>query len=495
MPSTRFRFLLVALTPVASFCTWSAAAEQKSKPNVVVILADDEGFADVGYQGCKDIPTPHIDAFAKSGVRFTNGYVSCPLCSPTRAGLMTGRYQQRFGHEFNPGPGGYTAEFGLPLSQITIADRMKAAGYVTGHIGKWHLGNDPKFHPQRRGFDEEFGFPGGAHDYFKDLIPNNPIRRGTEPVEEPDYLTDALTREAVSFIDRHAKEPFFLYLPYNAVHSPLQATEMYLDRFKNIADKRRRTHAAMLSALDDGVGKVLDELHKKGLDEKTLVFYLSDNGGPTPSTTSSNLPLRGIKGQVWEGGIHIPFAVRWTGKIPADKVYEKPVISLDIFPTAVAVAGGSVPDDRPMDGVNLLPYVTGEKSDAPHQALFWRMGPQAAVRKGNWKLVRMGDKDKPKTELYNLASDLSETKDVATDHADLVKEMKGDLEKWESQLATPLWTPARQRPGAAAASRPAGRPGRLTAEQRAQLTPEQRAQRRQQRQQRQQQQQQGTESE
>jgi arylsulfatase A-like enzyme len=415
------------------------------RPNIVVIVADDQGYAEAGCYGNKDVPTPHMDSLARNGIRFTDGYVSCPVCSPTRAGLMTGRYQQRFGHEFNPGPAQQAdSEFGLPLSQVTMADCLKAAGYATGIVGKWHLGFEPKYHPLKRGFDEYFGFLGGAHAYLDgDGRPRQgSILRGTEPVGENEYLTDAFTREAVAFIERHHEHPFFLYLAYNAVHAPLQASPKYYDRFANIADPKRRTFAAMLSALDDGVGAVLGKLAKAGLDENTLVFFISDNGGPTRQTTSRNEPLRGFKGQVLEGGIRIPYMVQWKGHLPAGKTYRQPVISLDILPTAVGAAGGKLPEAK-LDGVNLLPYLKGEKAEPPHEALFWRFGQQSAIRKGQWKLVKVGNQP---LELYDLASDIGESSNLAEQKPDVLKELEAAWKQWNSQLAEPRWKPQQAKP-------------------------------------------------
>src|SRR5581483_8060071 len=252
-------------------------------PNVVVLLADDLGYGDLSLHGCQDISTPRIDAFAKEGVRCTNGYVSGPYCSPTRAGLLTGRYQQRFGHEFNPRylfQGG--AGQGLSPREVTLANRLQAAGYKTGLVGKWHLGEEEAFHPLNRGFQEFFGFLHGSHSYLQPNDPNghNPLYRGKEKVALDGYLTDVLAREAAGFIDRHQKEPFFLYLAFNAVHTPMHATDERLKRVASIEDKTRRTYAAMTLALDEAVGVVLDKLRATGLDENTLVFFLSDNGGP-----------------------------------------------------------------------------------------------------------------------------------------------------------------------------------------------------------------------
>ncbi len=411
------------------------------RPNIVLIVSDDQGYADVGVHGCKDIPTPNLDSLAGSGVRFTDGYVSCPVCSPTRAGLMTGRYQQRFGHETNPGR---VPEYGLPLSEVTLANILKKRGYATGLVGKWHLGMTSEMHPQSRGFDEFFGFLSGAHSYIDAKADaRNLIYRGRKPVDEKEYLTDAFTQEAVSFIERHQKRPFFLYLAYNAVHAPMQATEKYLARFGKITDPRRRTYAAMLSAMDDGVGKVLHKLKETGLENDTLVFFFSDNGGP-PVNASNNHPLRGNKGTIYEGGIRVPFFMRWPRGIPAGLVYRHPVVSLDVLPTAVAAAGGDLPEGRPIDGVNLLPYMTAQNSRPPHHVLFWRMRNNRAVRKGNWKLVLAGTRP---AQLFDLSKDIGETTDLAAQKAEVVRDLSEALAAWEKKMVRPLWQPPRrQRP-------------------------------------------------
>ncbi len=439
-----------ALLPQAG---WGQARRNAAKPNVVLIFADDLGYAGVGVQGATDFRTPNIDSIARNGVRFSSGYVSCPVCSPTRAGLMTGRYQQRFGHEFNPGPAEEAEQnFGLPLTETTVADRMKALGYATGMVGKWHLGYRPEYHPQKRGFDEFFGFLGGAHPYVDSRAAgNNPIMRGAEPVDEPAYLTDAFTREALAFIDRHRTHPFFLYLPYNAVHGPMQASEKYLSRFSSIADERRRTHAAQMAALDDGVGQVLGKLRDAKLEDNTLVFFISDNGGPTAVTTSKNDPLRGFKGQVLEGGIRTPFMLQWKGRVPAGNVYEQPVIALDVLPTAVTAGGGKVAAGDKLDGVDLLPYIAGSRSGAPHDALYWRFGPQGAIRMGDWKMVQLGSGP---AQLYNLARDIGEANDLASAEAGRLKDLQGMWDAWNRQLAEPRWR-ARQ-----AQKRTGDRPGR-----------------------------------
>lgn len=413
-------------------------AAPKRPPNALVIVADDLGYAELGVQGCKDIPTPNIDSIAQRGIRFTNGYVSCPVCAPTRAGLMTGKYQQRFGFEFNP-RGAPQKEFGLPATELTIAERLKKLGYVTGCFGKWHLGIKEEFHPLNRGFDEFYGFLGGAHPYLQTAgTRRSAILRGFEPVTKFEFTTMDFAKEAISFIERHKNRPFFLYLAFNAVHSPLQAPEGYIARFKHISDPKRRIFAAMLSALDDAIGMVLSKLRELKLEENTLIFFISDNGGPTRQTTSRNDPLRGFKGQVLEGGIRVPFLVQWKGHLPEGKVYRNPVISLDICPTILAAAGAEIPED--LDGVNLLPYLRSEKRGEPHEALFWRYGRQWAVRMGNFKLVccpqGLGSEE---PQLFDLAKDVGERENLAPKMPRKVKELKSAYDEWNSKNIPPKW--------------------------------------------------------
>jgi arylsulfatase A-like enzyme len=437
------RLLFLAVSVALALPIGASAAR---KPNILIIVADDMGYADLGVQGCKDIPTPNIDALASAGTRCTNGYVSGPYCSPTRAGLLTGRYQTRFGHEFNPGAKG--TDVGLPLSETTLADRLKAAGYATGLVGKWHLGDDAKFHPQKRGFDEFFGFLGGAHSYFPAKGPD--VIRGTSPANEMEYLTDALGREAVAFIDRHKEKPFFLYLAFNAVHTPMHATPERLKKFEAIKDSTRRTYAAMLDAMDHAVGKVMEKLRAEKLESDTLIFFISDNGGPTmPGTTingSINMPLRGSKRTTLEGGIRVPFFVAWKGRLPAGKTYDKPVIQLDIHATALASAGVEIKPEWKLDGVNLGAFLTGESSRSqPHDALSWRFGDQMAIRRGDWKLVRYdpnvesGKGRATEAKLYNLANDIGESTDFAAKMPEKVKELQAEWNTWNKDNVAPLW--------------------------------------------------------
>ncbi len=475
--------ILLTLALVASPWDWCAGGEvqRPDRPNIVVLLADDLGYGELGCQGNGQIPTPHVDSIARSGIRFTAGYVTAAYCSPSRAGLMSGRFPTRFGYEFNPiGANNEAPGCGLPGSEQTLAQHLHNAGYTTGLMGKWHLGGSAPYHPLRRGFDEFFGFLHEGHFYVpppyrkvttmlrRKALPdgkqgrwqddnlvytthmghdepaydaNNPILRGGQPVEEHAYLTDALTREAVDFIDRNQRRPFFLYLAYNAVHSPLQGADAYMRRFSEIDDVHRRIFAAMLGNLDDSVGAVLDKLRETGLEEDTLIFFLSDNGGPTKELTSSNLPLRGGKGDVYEGGIRVPFLVQWKGKLPAGEVYEKPVVSLDIFATAAALAQAPLPKGRSIDGVDLMPYLQGEKQGRPHEMLFWRQGPRTAIRVGDWKLLRNGRREGSPWQLYNLATDLAEQNDLAATEAEKFAQMQRAWEEMNGQMAEPAWRP------------------------------------------------------
>lgn len=437
----------VLATALGLGCSATAArADAARRPNVVFIVADDLGSGDPGFQGGKDIPTPHLDALAAAGVRCTTGYVSCPYCSPTRAGLLTGRYPQRYGHEFNPGPRSDGADPpGLPRDQRTLADAFRGAGYRTGLVGKWHLGSGTGQHPLDRGFEEFFGFLGGGHAYFPTSgeNQNDPILRGRDPVEEREYLTAAFGREAEAFIGRHAAEQFFLLLAFNAVHLPMAAPPEAVERFAGIEDPTRRTYAAMLTALDDAVGRVRAALETRGLADDTLIAFISDNGGPL-ANGSSNGGLRGHKASTWEGGVRVPFTVTWSGRLPAGKTFSDPVIQLDLFSTALAAAGISPPEDVVPDGVNLLPALEGREPLA-RPALFWRFGPQRAIRQGDWKLVRGTGVETP--ILVNVRDDPGETTDRSADHPEKRSELEAAWQAWNAELVEPLWQPARK-PGA-----------------------------------------------
>ena len=430
------------ISTLVVFSVSLAAVAAPAHPNILVILADDLGYADVGFQGCKDIPTPNLDKLATRSVRCTSGYVTHPFCSPTRAGLLTGRYQQRFGHENNPMWLPEDTGAGLPLSQTTLPQVLKTAGYKTGAIGKWHLGAHPQFHPNQRGFDEYFGFLGGGHIYLPGgkggeeyNIPMD--RNGTkEPLAG--YMTEVLGREAGAFMQRHRSEPWFLYLAFNAPHTPLQATPALLERVKHIDDETRRGYAALVVGLDDAVGATMQALRESGQEENTVVFFFSDNGGPISVTHSSNAPLRGAKGAVFEGGMRVPFLVSWPGKLPQGRDYAQPVSSLDVFPTAAALAGAKVPGSVALDGTNVLPFLTGEAAGAPHERLFWRTGGGAAwaAREGRYKLVRHANET---DQLFDLEADVAESKDLRAEKPEVAAQLSARLDAWNAQLIPPVF--------------------------------------------------------
>jgi arylsulfatase A-like enzyme len=430
----------------------SLQAADAPKPNILVILADDLGYADLGCQGSKQVVSPQIDSIAANGVRFTAGYITAPQCQPSRAGLLTGRYQNRFGFEAN------ASAASLPPGEPTFGDRFKAAGYVTGMIGKWHLGDREKMRPYDRGFDESFWHPNGGvlfPDKKTGFLPN--LYRGGEPVQEKAYSTDAFGREACAFIDRHQRQPFFLYLAFVPPHWPMQAKPRHLAQYAHIPDLHRRTMLGMMASLDENAGRVLAKLRETKLEENTLVFFLSDNGGPTGrarpqpdakfqygQNTSKNDPCRGMKGQLLEGGIRVPFLAQWKGRIAAGKTYDQPVISLDILPTALAAAGIQPDPGWKLDGANLLPFLTGGEQGAPHESLCWRFRfpPKEpalhrwAIRQGDWKLVKDG---KEPLALYNLANDIGESKNLVTGQPERAAAMKAAYNTWDSQNMEPLW--------------------------------------------------------
>ena len=409
-------------------------------PNVVFILADDLGYADTGVYGSKSIPTPHIDALAKSGIRFTDAYVTAASCSPSRAGLMSGRYQQRFGFEFNTSGAAITQRLGRGLSPsaITLPEALRQGGYSTGMSGKWHLGTRDHFHPRSRGFDEFFGFLAGAHSYFpprrKEPVYSS-ILRDRKPVKEPAYLTDAIARETVRFITKHKDEPFFAYVAFNAVHTPIEASKKYLDRFPTVANARQKAYNAMTSALDDAVGAILGALKKHQLENKTLVIFLNDNGGPIYTRVQSNGRLRLGKLFLFEGGIRVPMIISWPGKLEADRVYRKPVSSLDVFPTFCAAAGIRLPPGLKLDGVNLLPYLAGKNESPPHEALFWSNGPNKATRLGKWKLVKAGSH----SWLFDLDKDIGETVNLAKEKPEILDKLEKALRQWQGGMKPPAW--------------------------------------------------------
>jgi arylsulfatase A-like enzyme len=464
------RLSLVALVLVALALTApnlrAADRPPTERPNLIIILTDDQGYHDVGFNGGTDIPTPHLDSIARQGVRFTNGYVTYTVCSPSRAGLLTGRYPQRFGHERNPRWAPHDPAIGLPRSERTLADVLGAAGYHCGLVGKWHLGAHPVFHPLQRGFHEFYGMVGGGKRYFpEDLILDEPskakhegdsyrlkIERNGETVETTRYLTDEFSDEAVRFVDQNRDRPFFLFLAYNAPHSPLQAPEDYLARFDHIKNPRRRTYAAMVSAVDDGIGRVMTRLRELGLEQNTIVFFLSDNGGPTDDNASDNRPLRGKKGQPWEGGWRVPFALQWPGRIPRGRDFDHPISAMDIFATMAGLVGAQPDPERPLDGINLLPYLTDAQSGAPHEFIYLRMHDRGAyaVRSGDYKLV-IPERDKAPL-LYNLRSDPGESVDISPAFPQQLQRLEEARRQWDAQLIAPVFAPLQTgggRPGSA----------------------------------------------
>jgi arylsulfatase A-like enzyme len=427
--------LSLAFFSVSLILGVAGVASPADKPNFLIIYADDLGWAETGAQGSKDIPTPHIDSIAKNGVRCTQGYVAATYCSPSRAGLMTGRYPTRFGHEFNA----TAAKSGLPLTETTLPQRLKALGYATCCVGKWHLGGDASadYYPTKRGFDEFFGTLNNTPFYHPTKFIDSRKSLDIQKIDDDGfYTTDQYAKRAVDWIDKQRDKSWFLYLPFNAQHAPLQAPEKYLARFPKLEGKRK-TFAAMMSAMDDAIGVVFDKIRELKQEENTLIFFVGDNGGPTNSTTSNNLPHRGFKMTTFEGGPRVPFFVQWKGTLPAGKVYENPVQNLDILPTMLAAAGQPAEASWKLDGVDLTPFLTGKNEARPHETLYWRFGEQWAVRHGDLKLVvSKGGSGKP--ELYDLAKDIGEANDLAGKQPDKVAELQKLYSAWDAQQAKPI---------------------------------------------------------
>ena len=467
---------LLPATALAALLASCGAAPADERPNLIVMMADDLGWGDIGANGGTTIQTPHIDALAAEGVLLTDGYVSATVCSPSRAGLYTGRYQQRHGFEFNVA--GRDTEIGLALAETTLADMLKAAGYATGLIGKWHQGKARAYHPLSRGFDEYYGMLAGGSLYIDSRAEgveswppgNGPTRRteanaifeGFEQVEVDEYITDAFRAKAVDFIERHRDERFFLMLTPNAPHTPLQATQEYLDRYRHLERASERIYAAMVAALDDYVGAVTAKLRETGLEDNTLFVFLSDNGcAGYVADACSNGPLRGFKRYHWEGGTRIPFIAKWPARLPQGAKYGQPVISLDLFATLAAAAGS---DASTPDSIDLLPYLSGAAAGAPHERLFWRAKPNMAIRQGKWKLWKVNRSDLTMaaltdtrarrlpmqaygqesphgqlTLLYDLSADIGERTNLAAERPEIVAELEAALQAWDAELAEPLW--------------------------------------------------------
>lgn len=435
-----------------------SAKEPTQKPNIVFLFSDDAGYADFGFHGSNTFKTPNLDKLAESGVRFTQFYVSAAVCGPSRAGLLTGRYQQRFGFEENNVPGymshsGLTGDdMGLPLGIPTMGNYLQELGYRTAIFGKWHQGDADRYHPLKRGFDEFVGFRGGARDYFayeegENSDEGKRLERGFGGYEEHEgYLTDFLADEACEFIERNQDQPFFAYVSFNAVHTPMQPDSKDKDEFPYFEGKRKSL-AAMALSLDRACGQIVEKLTELGLSENTLVVFSNDNGGPSDTNHSNNFPFSGTKASHFEGGIRVPGIFVWPGQLESGTLFEKPASTLDLIPTFVEIAGGNSTEIEGLDGVNLMPYLMGENDGNPHQVLYWKKESRAAIRAGDWKLIRFADRP---AELYNLLDDKEEQNDLASVQPDRVREMYKKLFEWECELERPLWQLKRLYEGKAA---------------------------------------------
>lgn len=437
-------FAIACITPVIS--------SGVERPNIVLIVADDLGYADTGFTGSQDISTPNLDALAASGVIFTQGYCNHAFCAPSRAAILSGRYQQRFGFENNPAYDPANELLGIDPNEKLFPKRLQDVGYVTGGIGKWHLGAAAPFHPNKRGFDYFYGMLGGGHDYFA-IDVRKPVRgayfqplvRNGQTASFDGYLTTALSLDAVKFIEKNKTKPFFLYLAYNAPHTPLQAPKKAIAKYQHIKDDKRRIYSAMVDVMDQGIGRVVEALKKHGLRKNTLVFFLSDNGGPQPMSWnaefgngSSNLPFRGGKTNMYEGGIHVPFVASWPSQIPAGRTFDSPVMSLDIARTAVENAGADANEGAKLEGVDLIPFLRGETTGPPHEAIYWSdvEGKRMAIltSEGNKQVV---DLINGKREQYYLPDDCGESNDLAAEKPQLVAEMKSMWNAWNENNIPP----------------------------------------------------------
>ena len=423
---------------------------QSARPNIVFILTDDMGYGDLGCMGSADIRTPHIDRLAREGVKLTDFYSNAPVCTPTRAGFMTGRWQQRFGLEF---AFGYQVEqyrrvndqwvpepdmhaLGLPLGETTIAQRLKTAGYRTGAFGKWHLGYRDEYNPVKRGFDEYFGELLGHADFYRHAYFDGTyaLRDGLEPVKQAGYLTDLINERAVRFIRQHAREPFFLYVPHLAMHAPFQppdAPDSPMVTRENMLHGSRAIYKAMLERVDDGVGMILAELDRHGLADNTLIVFSSDNGG---ERYASNAPLFHHKATLWEGGIRVPCLMRWPARLPKGKVSGQAGITMDLTATFLAAAGAKLPADFRPDGIDLVPLLTGEKPEV-ERTFYWRLDrsnrKQRAIRQGHWKYLNDGN---TMDLLFDLKNDIGERRNLGYQHPAVLKELKAKLAAWEAEI-------------------------------------------------------------
>ena len=421
---------LYALGLLITGLSVACSKRQQSKPNVVILLIDDAGYADFGFAGSKDLQTPNIDKLAESGVVFSDAHVTASVCGPSRAGLLSGLYQQRFGFECNPP----SHDFCLDTSIVLLPSILKAKGYATSAFGKWHLGHIEGCHPNDRGFDFFYGFLSGGRSYFfnnNDDEPghvNNLLQNKTQ-TKFSGYLTDVLAERAVQFIEENKHKPFFMYWAPNAVHTPMEAKEDDLNKFSN---HPRQVLAEMTWSLDRAIGEIINKLDKENLLENTLIFFLSDNGG-AHNNQSSNLPLKGFKGNKFEGGHRVPFVVSWPKVIKNPGSYSGLSSSLDVFATSIAAAKAEVSD---LDGVDLIPYLNSSVKGNPHDVLFWRKDKFAAVRRDSIKLIRVENLG---YALYNLTNDLSESNNLASDSNKLQHSLSNELIDWEKCIDEPLW--------------------------------------------------------
>ena len=442
---TRFIYIAILLN------LFSCGTSNNKPPNVIVIISDDQGYADVGLHGSNEIFTPNIDRIAKNGVVFSEGYVSYAVCSPSRAGLITGRYQNRFGYSRNILLAPNDSLMGLPLSEQTLPDVLNNVDYKTKAIGKWHLGAHKSLVPEKRGFDEFFGFLIGGHRYFPEDLTLNDLTEARRQMDgyitkiydngkrinTKKYLTEELSDNAVKFIEDNSDNPFFLYLSYNAPHTPLQATTKDLERNKHIDIKKRQTYAAMVSSMDDGIGLILDKLEQKNIFENTIVFFFSDNGGVEWYNFSDNGPLRGIKGDFFEGGIRVPFAMQWPNKIKPGTIYDKPIIALDIFATVASAAKAEKYIKNEIDGVNLMPYLSGKKSGSPHEYLYWKNPDKDidVIRDDRYKYLRIKNDE----YIFDLKNDLSEESNIIDLSKPIYDRLKSQFKLWEKEMIDPVF--------------------------------------------------------
>ena len=442
---TRFLYIAILLN------LFSCGTSNNKPPNVIVIISDDQGYADVGFHGSNEIFTPNIDRIAKNGVVFSEGYVSYAVCSPSRAGLITGRYQNRFGYSRNILLAPNDSLMGLPLSEQTLPDVLNNVDYKTKAIGKWHLGAHKSLVPEKRGFDEFFGFLIGGHRYFPEDLTLNDLTEARRQMDgyitkiydngkrinTKKYLTEELSDNAVKFIEDNSDNPFFLYLSYNAPHTPLQATTKDLERNKHIDIEKRQTYAAMVSSMDDGIGLILDKLEQKNIFENTIVFFFSDNGGVEWYNFSDNGPLRGIKGDFFEGGIRVPFAMQWPNKIEPGTIYDKPIIALDIFATVASAAKAEKYIKNEIDGVNLIPYLSGNKSGSPHEYLYWKNPDKDidVIRDDRYKYLRIKNDE----YIFDLKNDISEESNIIDLSKPIYDRLKSQFKLWEKDMIDPVF--------------------------------------------------------